>query len=73
MSGRKGLGVKADDLINQLQSGALKEVEKRNPELPDEEKKAGSPRDCCSGVAVFSAEVHTQLRNRFRLSGGTFV
>ena len=42
MSGRKGLGVKADDLINQLEAGALKEVEKRNPELPEEQKKAAA-------------------------------
>ena len=40
MSGRKGLGVKADDLIDQLEAGALAEVEKRNPDLPDHEKKA---------------------------------
>lgn len=40
MSGRKGLGVKADDLINQLVAGALLEVEKRNPELSDVEKLA---------------------------------
>ncbi|HET8782646.1 MAG TPA: arginine--tRNA ligase [Pyrinomonadaceae bacterium] len=40
MSGRKGLGVKADDLINQLEAGALAEVEKRNPELAEEDKKA---------------------------------
>ncbi|HKG46881.1 MAG TPA: arginine--tRNA ligase [Pyrinomonadaceae bacterium] len=40
MSGRKGLGVKADDLINQLEAGALLEVEKRNPELSEAEKKA---------------------------------
>jgi arginyl-tRNA synthetase len=40
MSGRKGLGVKADDLINQLETGALAEVEKRNPDLPDAEKRA---------------------------------
>jgi arginyl-tRNA synthetase len=39
MSGRKGLGVKADDLINQLETGALAEVEKRNPDLPESEKK----------------------------------
>jgi len=39
MSGRKGLGVKADDLINQLEAGALVEVEKRNPELSEAEKK----------------------------------
>jgi arginyl-tRNA synthetase len=40
MSGRKGLGVKADDLINQLEAGALTEVEKRNPDLSGDEKKA---------------------------------
>ena len=40
MSGRKGLGVKADDLINQLEAGAMAEVEKRNPDLSDAEKKA---------------------------------
>jgi arginyl-tRNA synthetase len=39
MSGRKGLGVKANDLINQLETGALAEVEKRNPDLPESEKK----------------------------------
>jgi arginyl-tRNA synthetase len=39
MSGRKGLGVKADDLINQLEAGALTEVEKRNPDLSSDEKK----------------------------------
>lgn len=40
MSGRKGLGVKADDLIDQLESGALTEVQKRNPELSEEGLKA---------------------------------
>ncbi|HXQ73094.1 MAG TPA: arginine--tRNA ligase [Pyrinomonadaceae bacterium] len=40
MSGRKGLGVKADDLIDQLEAGALKEVEKRNPELSEDGLKA---------------------------------
>ncbi|HEV2833795.1 MAG TPA: arginine--tRNA ligase [Pyrinomonadaceae bacterium] len=40
MSGRKGLGVKADDLINQLEAGALVEVQKRNPELSEDALKA---------------------------------
>ncbi len=40
MSGRKGLGVKADDLINQLEAGALTEVEKRNPDLSENDKQA---------------------------------
>ena len=38
MSGRKGLGVKADDFVNRLEENALKEVEARHPDLPLEEK-----------------------------------
>jgi arginyl-tRNA synthetase len=38
MSGRKGLGVKADDLIDRLEADALREVNTRHPELSDEEK-----------------------------------
>src|SRR5207237_1320409 len=33
MSGRKGLGVKADDLINRLEADALAEVKTRHPDL----------------------------------------
>ncbi|MFN2499704.1 MAG: arginine--tRNA ligase [Pyrinomonadaceae bacterium] len=40
MSGRKGLGVKADDLIDRLEKDALKEVEARHPELSAEEQRA---------------------------------
>jgi arginyl-tRNA synthetase len=36
MSGRKGLGVKADDLINRLEADALAEVKTRHPDLSDE-------------------------------------
>lgn len=39
MSGRKGLGVKADDLITRLETNALSEVESRHAELPLDEKK----------------------------------
>ncbi|HEU5237632.1 MAG TPA: DALR anticodon-binding domain-containing protein, partial [Pyrinomonadaceae bacterium] len=38
MSGRKGLGVKADDLINRLETDALEEVKSRHPDLPDAEQ-----------------------------------
>ena len=38
MSGRKGLGVKADDLINRLEENALTEVEKRHADLTLDEK-----------------------------------
>ncbi|HEX8140232.1 MAG TPA: DALR anticodon-binding domain-containing protein [Pyrinomonadaceae bacterium] len=41
MSGRKGLGVKADDLIDRLEINALREVEGRHPDLsPDEQRVA---------------------------------
>jgi arginyl-tRNA synthetase len=39
MSGRKGVGVKADDLINRLEADALREVETRHPEVTDEERR----------------------------------
>jgi arginyl-tRNA synthetase len=35
VSGRKGLGVKADDLIDRVLAKALSEVQRRNPELPE--------------------------------------
>jgi arginyl-tRNA synthetase len=53
MSGRKGLGVKADDLINQLEAGALKEVEKRNPELPESEKKTAAHEIAVAALRYF--------------------
>jgi len=40
VSGRKGLGVKADDLLDRLESAALAEVAERHPELPAAERKA---------------------------------
>ncbi len=39
MSGRKGLGVKADDLIDRLETNALAEVESRHAESSDEVKR----------------------------------
>ena len=39
MSGRKGLGVKADDLIDRLETNALAEVESRHPESSNEVKR----------------------------------
>jgi arginyl-tRNA synthetase len=40
MSGRKGLGVKADDLISRLEADALDEVKTRHPELSEKEMRA---------------------------------
>jgi arginyl-tRNA synthetase len=39
MSGRKGLGVKADDVITQLEQNALREVEARHPDLSPAERR----------------------------------
>jgi arginyl-tRNA synthetase len=38
VSGRKGLGVKADDLLDRLEEKAKAEVEKRNPEIAPQAK-----------------------------------
>lgn len=38
VSGRKGLGVKADDLMDRLENKALAEVEKRNPDFSAAQK-----------------------------------
>jgi arginyl-tRNA synthetase len=38
VSGRKGFGVKADDLLDALIAAAKKEVDSRHPELDDEER-----------------------------------
>ncbi len=40
VSGRKGLGVKADDLIDSLIAKALEEVNSRHPEEPEAERRA---------------------------------
>jgi arginyl-tRNA synthetase len=40
MSGRKGLGVKADDLINRLEADALAEVKTRHPDLSHDEQRS---------------------------------
>jgi len=40
MSGRKGLGVKADDLIDRLEADALAEVKTRHPDLGEMDQRA---------------------------------
>ncbi len=47
MSGRKGLGVKADDLINRLGSDALAEVKARHGDLPEK-----AQRETAHAIAV---------------------
>jgi arginyl-tRNA synthetase len=40
VSGRKGLGVKADDLLDRLEAAARAEVDSRHPEAPETERGA---------------------------------
>ncbi|HUU37958.1 MAG TPA: arginine--tRNA ligase [Candidatus Desulfaltia sp.] len=53
VSGRKGLGVKADDLLDRLVDKALVEVEKRNPDLPAELRASISRRIACGALRYF--------------------
>ena len=39
MSGRRGLGIKADDLIDRLEENEYREVEERHPSLSEEQKR----------------------------------
>ena len=49
VSGRKGLGVKADDLLDSLVAKARVEIERRNPDFA-EERKAGMAADIARGA-----------------------
>ncbi|MEN6560405.1 MAG: arginine--tRNA ligase [Acidobacteriota bacterium] len=49
VSGRKGLGVKADDLLDRLGAKALAEIEKRDPDRPDADRRKAA-RDIATGA-----------------------
>jgi arginyl-tRNA synthetase len=53
VSGRKGLGVKADDLVHTLIDKALAEVAKRNPELPEAERRRTAGMIAVAAVRYF--------------------
>ena len=53
VSGRKGLGVKADDLIDLLEKTATAEVAKRNPELPSADVAATGREIAVAAVRYF--------------------
>jgi arginyl-tRNA synthetase len=53
VSGRKGLGVKADDLLNMLEQKALLEVDKRNPEIPPEKRALIAHQIACGALRYF--------------------
>jgi arginyl-tRNA synthetase len=53
VSGRKGLGVKADDLLDRLEGKALLEVEKRNPDLAGGPGAAIARQIACGALRYF--------------------
>ncbi len=53
VSGRKGLGVKADDLIDRLEQKALTEVVKRNPEMSADDSGRIAREIACGALRYF--------------------
>ncbi len=53
MSGRKGLGVKTDDFIDQLETNALTEVATRHPELSPEDQRDASHKIAVGALRYF--------------------
>jgi arginyl-tRNA synthetase len=53
MSGRKGLGVKTDDFIDQLEANALAEVAGRHPELTDEDQRSAAHKIAIGALRYF--------------------
>jgi arginyl-tRNA synthetase len=53
MSGRKGLGVKADDMIDRLEANALAEVESRHADISENEKTAIARQIAIGAVRYF--------------------
>jgi arginyl-tRNA synthetase len=53
MSGRKGLGVKTDDFIDQLEANALAEVASRHPELSPEDQREAAHKIAVGALRYF--------------------
>jgi len=62
MSGRKGFGVKADDLVDKLEAATLGEVKQRHVEMSEAEQLRNGACDCGGSVAIFSAEIYAEIR-----------
>ncbi len=57
VSGRKGFGVKADDLLNKLIASAHVEVDKRHPELSDAEREVIAQQIAVGALRYFMLKV----------------
>ncbi|MDX1644207.1 MAG: arginine--tRNA ligase [Thermoanaerobaculia bacterium] len=59
MSGRKGIGVKADDLLDRLESAARDEVSQRNPEMPADDLDRLARQIAVAALRFFMAKATT--------------
>jgi arginyl-tRNA synthetase len=70
VSGRKGLGVKADDLMDTLIAKALEEVANRGtPEAPPEERKRVATQIAIGALRYFLLKFTRNSGDRFRFAG----
>ena len=69
VSGRKGQGVKADDLLDQLEASARKEVDARHADSPEAEARRHRARHRHRRAALFSAALHAFHGDRLRFQG----
>ena len=67
VSGRKGFGVKADDLLDRLIASAKNEVDGRHPQLTEAERIDHRHPDRSRRAALFHAQVHQVIGDRVRL------
>ena len=71
VSGRKGFGVKADDLLDKLIAAAQSEVDARHPELDDDRAAARSPTQIAIGaLRYFMLKFTQEFGDRLRLQRG---
>ncbi len=66
VSGRKGLGVKADDLLDRMIAKAKVEVEARNPDMPADQALRHGHDARRVGGALLPGEVHAHQDDRLR-------
>jgi arginyl-tRNA synthetase len=57
VSGRKGFGVKADDLIDKLEAATLNEVQQRHPEMGEQEQRRTAHAIAVSALRFFLLKV----------------
>ena len=68
VSGRKGQGVKADDLLDRLEAAARAEVDPRHADAPEIRTRGHRSLHRHRRAALFPAEVHAHGHHRFRFS-----